>query len=118
MKGYNSDYGGGGGIDGSESGLDYNSAGSSAVGRVDSVEIVVNAHEIPITGAPNSVTKDYKDGKLKTERYYGEDGKAYLDIDYTDHGNSKTHPHVPHQHKITFDDDGNMHRDSDDTEVN
>lgn len=35
---------------------------------------------------------------------------AYLDIDYTDHGNPKTHPTVPHEHSINFDDDGNMNR--------
>lgn len=117
MKGYNSDYGGGGGTDGSENGVDYNSAGSSSVGKVDSVSIVADEHSLPTSGTPNSVTQNYKDGKLHSERYYGEDGKTYLDIDYTDHGNSKMHPQVPHQHKIMYDNNGKMHRDSTDTEV-
>ncbi len=32
------------------------------------------------------------------ERYYGADGLPEKDIDYTDHGNPKTHPKVPHIH--------------------
>ena len=69
----------------------------------------VDSHSMPQTGTPNSVTKNYKDGKLSTERYYGGDGKPYLDIDYSNHGNAKMHPHVPHEHKITFK-DGKMNR--------
>lgn len=111
MKGYNSDYGGGGnGSDGSVNGKDYNGAGSKSVGQVDTVNITSDNHSVPTKGEPNSVTKDYKDGKLSSERYYGEDGNAYLDIDYSDHGNPKTHPTVPHEHIIWFDDDGGFHR--------
>ena len=32
------------------------------------------------------------------DRHYGRDGRAFRDIDYTDHGNPKDHPIVPHQH--------------------
>ena len=32
------------------------------------------------------------------ERHYGADGWADKDIDYTDHGNPKRHPKVPHTH--------------------
>lgn len=120
MKGYNSDYDGGGSFSSSSSlvnGKDYNTAGSSSVGKVDSVSIVADVHGLPDEGIANSVIKRYKDGKLKQERYYGDDGKPYLDIDYSDHGNSKLHPYVPHQHKITYDDNGKMHRDHSDTEV-
>ncbi len=117
MKGLNDDYGGGGGSDGSVAGEDYNSAGSSSVGKVDSVTIVAEGHNLPEHGTPNSVTQNYKNGKLSSERYYGDDGNAYLDIDYTNHGNAKMHPNVPHQHRITFDDNGDMHRDNNDTEV-
>ena len=53
-------------------------------------------------GQPNSVTQKTINGKITSERYYDENGNAYLDIDYTDHGNPKTHPIVPHQHLITF----------------
>lgn len=40
----------------------------------------------------------YKDGKLNTRRYYKKDGKAEVDIHYTNHGNAKKHPKVPHRH--------------------
>ena len=78
MKGYNSDYGGGGSSSSSSSpvnGKDYNTAGSSSVGKVDSVSIVADTHGLPKEGTANSVTKSYKDGKLDQERYYGDDGK-------------------------------------------
>lgn len=39
-------------------------------------------------------------GSLISERYYNDSGYAYLDIDYNNHGNPKTHPEVPHQHEI------------------
>ncbi|MFG0234844.1 hypothetical protein [Brevibacillus porteri] len=39
-----------------------------------------------------------KDGELYQRRYYDGDGKAEMDIDYTNHGNPKTHPNVPHRH--------------------
>lgn len=112
MKGYNSDYGGGGSNDGSVNGEDFNYAGSDSVGQVDSVSITADAHSIPATGEPNSVSKNYRDGKLDSERYYDGDGKAYLDIDYSNHGNSHTHPVVPHQHTIWFDENGRFHRDN------
>lgn len=47
-----------------------------------------------------SPSKDlYKDNKLVQRRYYDKDGKADEDIDYTNHGNPKQHPKVPHRHK-------------------
>lgn len=92
------------------SGVDFNSAGSNSVGKVESITTLANSHSLPTTAAPNSVIKNYKEGKLNSERYYGEDGRAYLDIDYTNHGNPSTHPHVPHEHSISFDEHGKMHR--------
>lgn len=57
------------------------------------------AHSLPTTGTPNTVTQKYdSSGNLVTERYYGSDGNALKDIDYTDHGNPKAHPKVPHEH--------------------
>ena len=105
MKGNWEGFSGGGsssGDGGPVNGQDYNAAGSKNVGRVDSVSTVSNSHSMPKSSAPNSVTKNYKDGKLSTERYFGSDGKPYLDIDYSNHGNPKMHPIVPHEHKITF----------------
>jgi len=92
-------------------GNDYNGAGSNSVGKVDNVTTTHDAHSVPTKGSPNSVSKNYKNGQLDSERYYDKDGNAYLDIDYTNHGNSKTHPHVPHEHSIHFDENGKMHRD-------
>ena len=118
MKGYNSDYGNGGnggGSDGDrpENGKDFNSAGSDSVGEVDSVNVAADEHTTDKTGTKNSVTQYFKDGKLSSERYYDGNGDAYLDIDYSDHGNPKTHPNVPHEHDIWFDENGGFHRGKD-----
>ena len=72
MKGYNSDYGGGGSSSSSSSlvnGKDYNTAGSSSVGKVDSVSIVADTHGLPKEGTANSVTKSYKDIKCQVFMY-------------------------------------------------
>ena len=74
---------------------------------------MADSHSVPTQGVPNSVTQNFKDGKLDSERYYDDNGNAYLDIDYTNHGNPKTHPNVPHEHDIWFDDDGSFHRGKD-----
>ena len=87
---------------GYENGKDYNIAHSGSVGRVDSVQTVANQHNMPISSSPYSVIRNFRSGSLASERYYGKDGLPYLDIDYTDHGNSKMHPKVPHEHKISF----------------
>ncbi|WP_167324171.1 hypothetical protein [Enterococcus caccae] len=51
------------------------------------------------TGEPNSSVDIYdKSGKIKTRRWYDEDGNAVRDIDYDDHGNPTRHPEVPHEH--------------------
>ncbi len=90
---------------------DYNTAGSKSVGEVESVTSTNNAHTVPAHGKANSVSQNYKNGKLSSERYYDNNGNAYLDIDYTNHGNAKLHPHVPHEHKIHFDENGKLIRD-------
>ena len=78
----------------------FNNAGSNSVSQVDVVNKVNDQHSLPLKSMPNSVTKNYKDGNLHSERYYDENGDVYLDIDYTNHGNSKMHPDVPHQHRF------------------
>lgn len=55
-------------------------------------------HSLTRTGTPNSRVLQYKKGNLYMERRYGADGWVDLDIDYTDHGNPKEHPKVPHKH--------------------
>ncbi len=91
----------------------YNSAGSKDVGVVDSVNTIDigETHEqVPTKGEPNSVTISIRDGKTTSERYYDGNGDAYLDIDYTNHGNPKQHPKVPHQHRWIKDKNGRLVR--------
>lgn len=81
----------------------YNIAGSKSVKIVNiENEININNNEkhitVPYNGIPNSVIIIKRDGVIHQERYYDEDGLPYLDIDYSDHGNPKQHPVVPHEH--------------------
>ena len=50
-------------------------------------------------GTPNS-SVDILDeaGNIVTRRWYDSNGKAYRDVDMTNHRNSKTHPEYPHEH--------------------
>ncbi len=59
-------------------------------------------------GVPNSVTKKIVAGCVVTERYYDEKGEAYLDIDYSNHGDARSHPKVPHLHSLRLDKDGKL----------
>ncbi|RNB64576.1 hypothetical protein EDM55_27130 [Brevibacillus centrosporus] len=60
---------------------------------------VTTGRNLPTSSRPNS-SMDLmdEDGDLKTRRYYGSDGRALRDVDFTDHGNPKMHPKVPHEH--------------------
>ena len=94
-------------------GMDYNKAGSSDVRKVDKInkiDTTDNKNKLGIKGEPNSVTKNYKHGRMIQERYYDENGDVYLDIDYTDHNNPKTHPIVPHQHNWYRNEEGKLKR--------
>ena len=116
MKGYNSDYNSSSETNSAnlpQNGVDYNRACSNTIQNVESVYISIDAHEVAQHSTPNSVTQNFRNGILSTERYYDNKGNAYLDIDYTNHGNSKTHPNVPHEHDIWFDNDGKLHRGKD-----
>ena len=86
----------------------YNSAGSSFVGIVRTKAYFEKSSDLSTKGTPNSVSIVKSGNKVLKERYYDSNGDVYLDIDYTNHGNSKTHPIVPHQHKWTKDDNGNL----------
>ena len=78
----------------------YNAAGSKSVKEVESVTRLDNEHSVPTHSKPNSVIQNYQNGVLESERYFDGNGNPYLDIDYTDHGNPKMHPDVPHEHSI------------------
>jgi hypothetical protein len=41
---------------------------------------------------------DFLENGKKTIRWYDSEGKAYRDVDMSDHGNSKEHLEVPHEH--------------------
>lgn len=42
--------------------------------------------------------------------FFDKNGRAQKDIDYTDHGNPKEHPQVPHEHKWDWIDPNNPKR--------
>ena len=57
-------------------------------------------HYLPIKHTPNSTIEQRDDnGNLVRIRHYDENGNAYKDVDYTDHGRPDTHK-VPHTHII------------------
>lgn len=92
----------------------YNNANSPFVGIVKEIN-EINKHEkeeihVPIKGIPNSVTVIKDNNGTLQERYYNEKGDAYLDIDYSNHGNPKMHPEVPHIHHWIKDEKGNLIR--------
>lgn len=60
----------------------------------------IHPHNLPIKNIPNSTIEQRDDdGKLIRIRHYDENGNAYKDVDYTDHGRPDTHK-VPHTHII------------------
>lgn len=90
-------------------GILINQAQSASVKEVNYAYQVNNAHSLSREYTANSVIQNFKDGNLITERYFDNSGKSYLDIDYTNHGNPKMHPNVPHEHAISFE-SGNFRR--------
>ena len=60
--------------------------------------ISVNKNPGPYGEANTSVDILDANGNIKTRRWYDSDGKAYRDVDMSDHGNPKEHPEVPHEH--------------------
>jgi len=63
---------------------------------------ITDDRRLSLYGNPNTVTRQIRrrDGSTMMDRHYGRDGRAFRDIDYTNHGNSSTHSIVPHQHKF------------------
>lgn len=58
----------------------------------------VNKNPGPYGEVNTSVDILDAEGNIKTRRWYDSDGKAYRDVDMSDHGNPKEHPEVPHEH--------------------
>ncbi len=60
----------------------------------------IHPHSLPIKDKPNSKIEQRDDsGRVIRIRYYDENGNAYKDVDYTDHGRPDRHK-VPHTHII------------------
>lgn len=77
----------------------FNPRKSTLVKRVDHIISMPWGHKIPTVFKPNSVIKKIVNGCIEQERYFDEKGETYLEIHYTNHGNPKTHPRVPHIHR-------------------
>ena len=58
----------------------------------------VNKNPGPYGKVNTSVDILDAEGNIKTRRWYDSEGKAYRDVDMSDHGNPKEHPEVPHEH--------------------
>lgn len=84
----------------------YNYFHSKLVEKVNKTFICFEGTSIGSIGVPNSVAKKIVNGYIVTERYYNSYGEAYLDIDYTCHGNLHTHPYVPHIHRWVYNEHG------------
>lgn len=46
----------------------------------------------------NRIKTQVENGRTHQKRIYDEKGNPRVDIDYSNHGNAKRHPHVPHKH--------------------
>ena len=64
------------------------------------------AQKIPETGTPYSRVVQYRNGKKHRERYYGADGRAKWDIDYSHGGDHE----FPHKHTWDWSDPENPKR--------
>ena len=84
----------------------YNFRNSLLVNKVSKIISVGINTSIPMSNGANTVVKKVSNGYVLTERYYNEKGEAYIDIDYTCHGNPVTHPVVPHIHRWIKDKNG------------
>ncbi len=88
----------------------HNFCCSSLIKNVENHFTVFDKKSVPLTSMPNSVCKKIVGDYVVSERYYNDKGEPYIDIDYTDHKNPKTHPVVPHIHYWTKNEDGNFSR--------
>ena len=80
----------------------FNPLNSLLVKKVENIAVAVWGNRVPTRFKRNCVVKTVIHGEITKERYYNDTGIAYLDIHYTNHGNPKTHPKVPHTHRIEY----------------
>ncbi|MFY1068750.1 RHS repeat-associated core domain-containing protein [Enterococcus sp. AD013-P3] len=62
-----------------------------------------NTKPVPARGVrgyrgKNKTKTQIKNGRTHQKRIYGRNGQPRTDIDYSNHGNAKRHPNVPHKH--------------------
>ena len=65
---------------------------------------LVSKNPGPFGEANTSVDILDADGNIKTRRWYDSNGRAYRDVDMSDHGNPKEHLEVPHEHTWEYND--------------
>jgi len=75
--------------------------------RGNQIDITPSANHTTVTanpglrGTPNSsVDILNSQGQVVTRRWFGSDGKQIRDVDFTNHGNPRTHPEMPHSHDV------------------
>lgn len=88
----------------------FNYYDSKLVGKVTNTFISDKGIAIHRMYKPNSVSKKIINCYVVTEKNYNNKGEAYIDIDYTCHGNPKRHSYVPHIHKLVKDEAGKLIR--------
>ncbi|MCH5188280.1 MAG: hypothetical protein J1F63_07725 [Oscillospiraceae bacterium] len=79
--------------------------GKSGIIKVKNSEL---KNGLSIKGIPNStVDKTDDNGKVLQRRIYGDDGRAKIDFDTTDHNMSSSHPTGAHKHVLDYKHGGN-----------
>ncbi|WP_308578764.1 hypothetical protein [uncultured Selenomonas sp.] len=75
--------------------------------KSDKHTVTKNRKDFGPFGPPNS-SKDRigEKGNILTRRWYDEKGRAYRDVDFTNHGNPRRHPKVPHEHRWYWNESG------------
>jgi len=60
---------------------------------------VTTNNKLPVKSTPNSSIDLVDDaGNVVRRRYFDGNGNVIKDVDFTNHGNPKFHPEVPHEH--------------------
>lgn len=70
-------------------------------GESGGIENVSNEQDLPTfryPGKPNARYNYYQNWKLKSSRWTNSNGDPIKSRHYTNHGNPKLHPQVPHDH--------------------
>ncbi len=88
---------------------EYNAI-NARIKRVSKINEIHTHVSLKAKSDPNSVTKKVVDGCVIIERYYDENGEAYLDIHYSNHYDPVRHLAVPHLHELKISESGKLVR--------